>query len=72
MDVWLVVGVLIWSAPPAEQAPPSFPGCVWLRICGNSAVFFTLLHRQVVDLLDWPEGQMKFETWHSPHTIFSF
>ena len=37
----------------------------WLRICGNPAAFFTLLHRQVLDLLEWPEGQMKF-------IVFSF
>jgi len=50
----------LWP-PPAEQCRgvflPSrddrnFSGCVWLRICGNSAPFFTLLHRQVLDLLD--------------------
>lgn len=40
---------------------------MWLQICGNPAVFFTLVHRQVVDLLEWLGGQMKFETRHSPH-----
>lgn len=51
-----------------DRGNRNFSGCVWLRICGNSAVFFTRLHRQVLDLLDWPEGQMKFETRHSPHS----
>lgn len=32
-------------------------------------MLFTLLHRQVVDFLDWPVGQKKFETRHSPHTF---
>jgi hypothetical protein len=25
----------------------------------------------VIDLLDWPEGPMKFETRHSPHTLLT-
>jgi len=47
-------------------------GCVWLQNCGISAVFFILLHRQVLDLLDYQGGQMKFETRHSPHAFFSY
>ena len=55
------VGVLIVAPRPPNNAGgvflPSrddrnFSGCVWLRIRGNSAPFFTLLHRQVLDLLD--------------------
>lgn len=42
-------------------------GCGWLQSCGNSAAFFTLLHRQVLDLVDGPEGRVQFETRHSPH-----
>ena len=57
-----------WGHRSRLDSPPSFLGCVWLQICGNPAAFFTRLHRQVLDLLDWPEGQMKFETRHSPHT----
>jgi len=37
-------------------------GCMRLQSYVNSAAFFTLLHRQVLDLLDWPEGQGKFKT----------
>ena len=47
----------------------NFPGCVWLQICGNPAAFFTLLHRRVLDLLDWPQDQVNFETRHSPHAL---
>lgn len=66
--VWLGVG-FPKQAPPAEQGrvgvfprqgQQKFYGCVGLQICENSAVFSTLLHRQVLDLLDWPHGQMKF------------
>jgi len=44
-------------------------GCVWLKIYENSSEFFTLLHRQVFDLLDWRECLMKFEIRHSPHFL---
>ena len=65
------------AAPCQKQPDPSGcleqwnRGCGWLRICGNSASFRRDLHPQVVDLLDWPQGQMKFETRHSPHTFFA-
>jgi hypothetical protein len=55
--------VSFWTPPPA----PPHTGYVWLQICGNLAVFFNLPHRQVVDLLEWPEGPTKFKTRHSPH-----
>ena len=38
----------------------------WLQICVNPAAFFILLHLQVLDLLDYQGGPMKFETRHSP------
>ena len=57
------------SPPPAEprggrsawRDDGNCSGCVRLQSYVNSAAFFTLLHRQVLDLLDWPEGPMKFE-----------
>jgi hypothetical protein len=62
--------------PPGEQGPGVvlpcrddryISSCVWLRICGKIAAFCRDLAPQEVDLLDRPEGQMKFETRHSPH-----
>ena len=35
---------------------------VWLQICGDFAAAFTLLPRQVLDLLDYHEALMNFET----------
>jgi hypothetical protein len=57
-------------AGPASLDPPGlgFPGCGWLQICVNPARIFTLLPRQVLDLVDWQGGQKEFETRHSPHT----
>ena len=51
-----------------EKSPP-ISGCVWLRICGHSAVFFTLLDCQVVDILDRPDGQMKFRVFQHPARV---
>lgn len=63
------------GTPPAEQGRVvvlpgqgggNFSGCVWLQICGNSAAFFTLPHRQVLDLLEWLGSQIKFPILYSP------
>ena len=43
------------------------PGCDWLRIRVHFAAFRRDLHSQVIDLVEWAELHVKFETRHSPH-----
>jgi hypothetical protein len=61
------------AAPRQEQAVRSGglgklkSGCGWLRICVFLARFCRDLHPEVVDLLEYTDGLIEFETRHSPH-----